>query len=373
MAKKNKNIKYKKMLPATPANVTEDNGFKPYDFEPLKTSIQNFEFFSIFNECKKRNKGLFADQSSASSSSFSYDLYKMEKNYPSPKRKRRSTEELYKSTEKLSRQLWIDIAICAIPMAVCIFLFAGLIINFVIEIFKPADETVDLFTKIFKFVLREIVLIGIIILITKINSWRKNTKRLESHPYYELCKNLTMTDASKVTLTYPTKRIEESYRKYKSIISEEWRITSHDFITNRWFRMRPYEFDFPNYGRYIFYVEVKYKSCFPDYPALISIEDEIGYLSFMAKDDHRAKLPLSDYKNMIRNRVKELISERIPDMEVEEVCVEAGCTGHMNTKRGPKFRTEGEKPAYMENDMDREGKIILKSDMIKNIEKYRKV
>lgn len=373
MAKKNKNIKYKKMLPATPAETTGDDEVKPYDFEPIKSSVQNFEFFNIFNECKKMKKGMFADQSSVIDSGFSYDLYKIEKNYPSPKRNRRRAEELYKSTEKLSRQLWIDIAICAIPMAVCIFLLAGLIINFIIEIFKPSEEDVDLFTKVLKFILKELVLIGIIVVISKINSHRKNKKLLESHPYYELGKNLTMTDAARVTLTYPTKRIEENYKKYKSIIVEEWRITSHDFITNRWFRMKPFEYDFPKYGRYVFYVEVRYKSCFPDYPALISIEDELERLSFLPGDDERLKMPLADYKSMIKKRVKELIEERIPAMEVEEICVEAGSRGNKNLKRGPRFRSKGEKSAYMETDIDRAGKIVLQSDMIKNLEKYRKV
>ena len=100
MAKKNKNIKYKKMLPATPAETTGDDKVKPYDFEPIKSSVQNFEFFNIFNECKKMKKGMFADQSSASSSSFSYDLYKMEKNYPSPKRKRKRGPKFRTEGEK---------------------------------------------------------------------------------------------------------------------------------------------------------------------------------------------------------------------------------------------------------------------------------
>ena len=364
MAKKSKNIKYKKMLPATTADISQDDGFKPYDFEPVKSSIQNFEFFNIFHECNKKKKD--------NDAYYSFDLYKIEKNYPSKKRKYKRAEELSKDVDKISREITFLTVLSIVPAVFGLAITVVLIINLLVEIFKPSGEDVNLFTRILKFVLKEIVLVGIIFAISKISSWQKHKRMLESHPYYELGKNLTMMDASRVTLTYPTKRIEENYRKFKSIISEEWRITSHDFITNRWFRMKPFEYDFPRYGRYIFYVEVKYKSCFPDYPALISIEDELQWLSFLPKDDDRVKMPLSDYKSMIRKRIKELIDERIPAMEVEEISVEAGCTGHENTKRGPKFRSKGEKPAYMETDGDREGKIILQSDMIKNLEKYRK-
>ena len=88
------------MLPATPAEKTGDDEVKPYDFEPIKSSVQNFEFFNIFNECKKMKKGMFADQSSVIDSGFSYDLYKIEKNYPSPKRNRKRGPKFRTEGEK---------------------------------------------------------------------------------------------------------------------------------------------------------------------------------------------------------------------------------------------------------------------------------
>jgi hypothetical protein len=75
---------------------------------------------------------------------------------------------------------------------------------------------------------------------------------------------------------------------------------------------------------------------------------------------------------MVKKKVAELISERIPKMVVEDIIVSAGCTGHSNPKKQPKFKEEADTPFYMETPFDKEDRVIIENESYKKIEKYLK-
>ena len=179
-------------------------------------------------------------------------------------------------------------------------------------------------------------------------------------------------EANKVQFQFPTKKIDEEYKRYKNEIDKEWAISSHNFFTNRFFRFKSYICYFSKYGRYKFYVEVKYQDCFPDYPELINIEKQLENLPFIPKDDENPKPSIANYKSMVKKKVAELISERIPKMVVEDIIVSAGCTGHSNPKKQPKFKEEADTPFYMETPFDKEDRVIIENESYKKIEKYLK-
>lgn len=344
--------------------------------------ILNYDFYNAYREYREMEKKYSPDLFLNSSNYGSYELYKLSKNYPYRKRPSRSVErESDKVSKELKHWLWFE---CILTGIAVIFVLI-IIIFFIYSIFQiDSDSTISKFVK---FLLEAGVIFGIVMLIR----WARNKERFNKlkddfndtrrnigdktpdvHPYLRLCNNLVFLEDKGISFVYPTKKIDENYKKYKSHIEAEWEISSHKFITNRFFRMKVFDCHFPNHNHYRFFVEIKYNDCFPDYPELINIENQLEFLPFIPKDDTKPKASLANYKSMIKKRITELIAERIPKMQLKEVIVAAGCTSHNSTPKSKNFKQTSSKPSYMESESEREEKVVYRNEMYFHLEDLKK-
>lgn len=394
--KNNKNRKTYKPVPVAPQDEYQDDyqdyegedlndgsHFGPYNYHKDRP-ILNYDFFNAYLEYRELEKRYSTKSIIETAGLDNYELYKLKMNYPLNRRERnkiKKSSELSKETDNLLKKGKLELG--------CLMIFAAVFICIVfvslfIEIIKNiSDDSLAPIVGLFMFLLET----GTIFLLVMLLKWfrnRKNFNRLKDefdnnkktigdntpnvHPYYRLCNNLVIMEDRDINLLYPTKTIDEKYRKFKSYIEDEWRITSHKFITNRFFRMKAFDCHFPNYTHYRFFVEVKYEDCFPDYPELINIEKQLEFLPFIPKDDIRPKASLANYKSMLKKRVTELINERIPKMIVREVVVAAGCTSHNTVHRGKKSKATAKKPFFMESELEKDNSIILKNEFYEHLE-----
>ena len=317
--------------------------FGPYNDYKTRP-ILNYDFFNAYQEYRELEKRYSSKSIIETVGWDNYELYKLKMNYPLSRRERnkiRKSSKLSEETDELIKKGKLELGCLMIFVAIFIcIVFAGLFIEIIKNV---SDDSLALLAGLVMFLLET----GTIFLLVMLLKWFRNRKefsRLKDefdynqktigdntpnvHPYFRLCNNLVIMEDRDINLVYPAKTIDEKYRKCKSYIENEWRITSHKFITNRFLRMKAFDCHFPNYTHYRFFVEVKYDDCFPDYPELINIEKQLEYLPFIPKDDIRPKASLANYKSMIKKYVTELINERIPQMNVREVVVAAGCTAH---------------------------------------------
>ena len=348
--------------------------------------ILNYDFFNTYLEYRELEKRYSSKSIIATAGLDNYELYKLKMNYPLSRREKNKimkTAELLEKTDKLLKKGKLELGCLSIfaAMVICI-VFAGLFIEIIKNV---SDDSLAPLAGLVMFLLEA----GTVFLLIMLLKWLRNKgkfNRLKDefdynkknigdntpnvHPYYRLCNNLVIMEDRDINLVYPTKTIDEKYKKCKSYIEEEWRITSHKFITNRFFRMKAFDCHFPNFNHYRFFVEVKYEDCFPDYPELINIEKQLEFLPFIAKDDIRPKASLSNYKSMIKKRVTELINERIPNMKLREVIVASGCTSHNTVHKGKNSKATTQKPFFAESDYEKENNIILKNEFYENLENH---
>ena len=171
----------------------------------------------------------------------------------------------------------------------------------------------------------------------------RNAKKLTKiNPYYMMADDLLYIESRKVQFEFPTKRIDSNYRKYKNNIELEWKVSSHNFITDTFFRFKAFDCRFSNYGDFRFFVELKYEPCFPDYPELLSIEKQVSELKFIDKVDDKPKARITLYKTKIRDTINELIKERIPKMVVTNIIIAVGVLSH-----NPKSRKDNDFPVEL--------------------------
>ncbi len=326
-------------------NVFDGNHFEPYD-DSKERPILNYDFYNAYLEYKELEKRYSSTSIIESGGLDNYELYKLKMNYPLSRRERNKlkknkerSEEIDKLLKKGSLELGCMMFIAAV--FICI-VFAALFIEIVKNI---SDDRLAPLAGFVMFLLET----GTIFLLIMLLKWARNKKKFNKlktefdqnkrtigddtpnvHPYFRLCNNLTFMSGSGINIVYPTKTIDEKYKKSKYYIEQEWKITSHKFITDRFFRMKVLDFQFPDRNHYRIFVEIKYEECFPDYPELINIENQLETLSFNLDEYENTARSLSDFKSMIKRQVTVLIRERIPEMKLKEVIVAAGCIGKNN-------------------------------------------
>jgi hypothetical protein len=348
-----------------------DNSKYSKDFHKARP-IQNYDFYNAFRNTRLLDGEFASTMEFWRSPYYDFSSYKRIK-YPQKERKRHSVEVEIEKLEKLNRSVTKDIVLCAIAGGIGVFIIIAMIMDAVMKVTRISEKTAwSTIGIIFLLIAEGVAIYFLIKYLTKKFRKKKFAELKETHPYYKLSNDLVFMEANKVQFQFPTKKIDEEYKRYKNEIDKEWAISSHNFFTNRFFRFKSYNCYFSKYGRYKFYVEVKYQDCFPDYPELVNIEKQLENLPFIPKDDENPKPSIANYKSMVKKKVAELISERIPKMVVEDVIVSAGCTGHSNPKKQPKFKEEADMPFYMETPFDKEDRVIIENENYKKIEKYLK-
>ena len=218
-----------------------------------------------------------------------------------------------------------------------LILSAGFVIlSYILEIIYAYSVHNSTGAKWLIIILFEAVIIFVAVkLYNKYRPAYKVKKLIKANPYYLMASELFFMRSALVQFEYPTKRIDSNYRKYKNSIELEWKVSSHNFITDTFFRLEPFNCKFPDYGVFRFFIEIKYEPCFPDYPELLSIEKQIRGLHFIAKDEDKPKARIGLYKSQIRDRIKELIKDRIPNMVVTNIVIAVGVLNH-NSKNKDK-------------------------------------
>ena len=208
------------------------------------------------------------------------------------------------------------------------FIFLVILISFLDMIISYSKE----YSRFSKWVLIAILEVIVIFISVKLYNRfmpaHKAKKLIETNPYYQMASELLYIPSYKVQFEFPTKRIDSNYKRYKNNIELEWNVSSHNFITDTFFRFEPFNCRFPDYGFFRFFVEIKYEPCFPDYPELLSIEKQITGLSFISKNNDKPKASIGLFKSQIRDRIKELIKDRIPKMVVTNIVIAVGVLNH---------------------------------------------
>lgn len=343
--------------------------------------IHNYDFYNAFREYREMEKKYSNDGFLDASWYDNYKLYKL-KYFKKEKRIQNRICREMERYDKATKAPGIYMGVLYTFTVVMVVITFTAIISSGYEIIH--DDSDSNLAQILKFILGSGALFGIIMLLR----WARNKVRYNKiksdfddskkeigdntpdvHPYVRLCNNLVFMEDKGINFAYPTKKIDENYKRYKEQIEAEWKLTSHKFITNRFFRMKAFDCRFPNYNHYRFFVEVKYDDCFPDYPELINIEKQLEFLPFIPKDDIRPKASLANYKSMLKKKVAELIAERIPKMKVREIIVSAGCTRHNSTPKPKKFKANSDKPFFMQSESDKDDMIVLKNEFYENLEK----
>ena len=146
----------------------------------------------------------------------------------------------------------------------------------------------------------------------------------ESNNYYALCKDLTFAESDRISYRFTTRKIDSSYPSLYADIDKEWKETSHNFITDESFRLAPFNYSFGKNSKYRFFVEIKYEPCFPDYPALLGLEQSMERLCLISKEDLNQGKKYKNYKMQVRDCVSGYIKERIPALKVKEINVAIG-------------------------------------------------
>ena len=67
------------------------------------------------------------------------------------------------------------------------------------------------------------------------------------------------------------------------------------------------------------YFQIDYKECFPNYPELLNIEQQTLPFIYGLFNDCCYDNMIPGYKKQIENYISNLLSERIPDMEVKDI------------------------------------------------------
>lgn len=347
-----------------------------YDFyNAYRNTLTDDKKFSTFSALSTRIENLKKEH-------FEYMVQQ-----PSSGRLSRRLQQEENKLKKSSIKLTVELAF--------IFTVIGLLLFILLFAFLDALLDLKKNSGIWKFLAVGVLEAGIIYAVYKCFTGKKTKKKLkelaDTQPYYKLALDLHFVEARHIQFDFPTKRIDGNYRRYKNNIELEWKASSHDFITDMFFRMKAFDCFFPNYGHMRFFVEIKYESCFPDYPELIGIEKQLEFLPFIPKDEYRPKAKIQHYKTLIRENVLQLINTRIPKMKVRDIVVAVGILEH-NTKKPEQYDEWGnfqntpkekpkkevktkwptDKPMYMETESERESKTVYKNDYYLHIEKYRK-
>ena len=183
-----------------------------------------------------------------------------------------------------------------------------------------------------------IIVIGLIILLLifwkirkllKIQKDKKFEQLKEYHPYYRLCSKIKYKyfDDYVEFLKIPVSQIEDKYIDYEDDIESAWDNSSGEFITNRFFRFKPIEGISKQFGHYRFFIEIDYEDCFPDYPELVNIEQHFNPDEYESGDAEKI-INISDFKNIIKDSISNMITERIPGMKLEDIKIAAVFINH---------------------------------------------
>ena len=146
----------------------------------------------------------------------------------------------------------------------------------------------------------------------------------ENNDYYALCKDLTFAESERISYRFPTRKIDSSYPSLYADIDKEWKETSHNFITDESFRLAPFNYSFGKKTKYRFFVEIKYEPCFPDYPALLGLEQNMERLCLLSKEDLNPGKKYKNYKMQVKDYVSGYLRDRIPALKVKEINVAIG-------------------------------------------------
>ena len=345
MAKKNNKKNDRKQ------NIKTDTKLSVYVEEPAAPSektffaygspeIHNPDFYKAYNELLTPEKSnptftTFKERLDAAKKSGTYEYSSLYNSSGSRMHKPiayhtnwaiKLESDMVDNQKKLNKQIDRSLLLGGI---VIFGLVGFVVLAYLVELFIQISKHNSTLAKWFLILIVEALIVFIIIkMYNKYRPKHRAKKLIETNPYYQMASELLFIPSYRVQLDYPTKRIDSNYRRYKNNIELEWKVSSHDFITDTFFRLEPFDCRFPDYGVFRFFIEIKYEPCFPDYPELLSIEKQIRGLHFIAKDEDKPKARIGLYKAQIRDRIKELIKDRIPNMVVTNIVIAVGVLNH---------------------------------------------
>ena len=150
---------------------------------------------------------------------------------------------------------------------------------------------------------------------------KRNIKKLkDKHPYYKLCKDLHYFNSNN-HLLHPVSEIEETYKESKIWIEKEWTDYYANSFSNTLFRFKPINVFVNNDYYFRFFIEIYYMDCFPDYPELLNVEQQIDNFIRKLIYDYKNDEIIPIYKNQIRDYIAGHLSKRLPNMVVEDIAV----------------------------------------------------
>ena len=276
--------------------------------------ILNMDFYNAYRETM-----IFHNEIKASSKKPNEIVYAGD-----PKHKK-VQKKMETNLAKYGKASTLSVISTVLPFLVIPGFSLFILVQFLIELSTGIEYYFPGFIKGALILIAEVVLN---ILAYKFLKKRYRKKQLallqENDNYYALCKDLTFAESDRISYRFPTRKIDSSYPSLYADIDKEWKETSHNFITDESFRLAPFNYSFGKNSKYRFFVEIKYEPCFPDYPALLGLEQSMERLCLLSKEDLNPGKKYKNYKMQVKDYVSGYLKERIPALKVKEINVAIG-------------------------------------------------
>lgn len=297
----------------------------------IPRSIQNYDFYMAFRNVKINELVNLPDENEKTlvqkikETVIVYDESRYKKGFPISEYENEKYTDKDKYPIQWGCTIIVIIYILYIVFCVAALAFLGITIAHLILSNFPAVAT---FVKVLAVIGFEALLIYFFIKIFKKRyirklKNRKNTKNIKklknNHPYYKLCDDLHYYSIRFTNILHPVNKIEETYKKNRKGIEKEWTKYSENAFTNILFRFRPIKINTDYNYFFRLFIEIDYKECFPNYPELLNIEQQTLPFIYGLFNDCCYDNMIPGYKKQIENYISNLLSERIPDMEVKDI------------------------------------------------------
>ena len=273
--------------------------------------ILNMDFYNAYRETM-----LFHNEIKASSKKPNEIVYAGD-----PKRQKKRQTDI----AKYGKASTLSVISTVLPFLVIPGFSLFILIQFLFELSTGIEYYFPGFIRGALIIIAEVILNILAYKFLKKRYRKKQLAQLqESNNYYALCKDLTFAESDRISYRFTTRKIDSSYPSLYADIEKEWKETSHNFITDESFRLAPFNYSFGKNAKYRFFVEIKYEPCFPDYPALLGLEQNMERIYIISKEDLNAGKKYKNYKMQVKDYVSGYIKERIPALKVREINVAIG-------------------------------------------------